>query len=60
MTLSDWTLTEFASAMDIMVREKGLSAERALRAMGLMENLAVESLHVLTPTRADYNRARHC
>jgi uncharacterized protein len=58
LTISDWTLTEFASAMGIKVREKGLSADRALKATGLMENLAMESLHVLTPTRADYTRAR--
>lgn len=55
--ISDWTLTEFASAMGIKVRSKSLKPERARRAVELMQALAADSLQVFTPTRADYGAA---
>lgn len=57
LAISDWTLTEFASAMGIKVRDKGLKAEQAKRANALMEKLATDSLRVFTPTRSDYGKA---
>lgn len=57
LAISDWTLAEFASAMGIKVRDKGLKAEQAYKACALMEKLAADSLKVFTPTRSDYARA---
>ncbi|MDB5970676.1 MAG: twitching motility protein PilT [Hydrocarboniphaga sp.] len=57
LAISDWTLTEFASAMGIKVRDKGLKAGQAHKACALMEKLAADSLKVFTPTRGDYSRA---
>lgn len=57
LAISDWTLTEFASAMGIKVRDKGLKPDQARKACALMQQLATGSLRVLTPTRHDYSRA---
>lgn len=57
LAISDWTLTEFASAMGIKVRDKGLKANQAKRACSLMEKLAEESFKVFTPTRMDFRKA---
>lgn len=57
LTISDWTLTEFASAMGLKVRSKHLKAEHARHAQNLLESLATESFQVHTPTRDDYVRA---
>lgn len=54
LAISDWTLTEFASAMGIKVREKNLKPALARKACELMNALAAESLQVFTPTRADH------
>ena len=57
LTISDWTLTEFASAMGIKVRDKGLKPDQARSACTLMDKLAADSLKVVTPTRSDYSKA---
>jgi len=57
LAISDWTLTEFASAMGIKVRDKGLKPDQAQKACDLMEKLAADSFKVFTPTRSDYGRA---
>lgn len=57
LAISDWTLTEFASAMGIKVRDKGLKPDQAHKACALMENLATDSLKVITPTHRDYGKA---
>ncbi len=57
LAISDWTLTEFASAMGIKVRSKSLKPDFARRAGGLMQSLAADSLQVFTPARADYAAA---
>lgn len=57
LAISDWTMTEFASAMGIKVREKGLKPDQARKACALMKKLAADSLRVFTPTRRDYGKA---
>ncbi len=57
LAISDWTLTEFASAMGIKVRDKGLKPDQARKACSLMGELVADSLKVFTPTRSDYRRA---
>jgi predicted nucleic acid-binding protein len=57
LAISDWTMTEFASAMGIKVRDKGLKPDQARKASSLMQGLATDSLEVFTPTRSDYRKA---
>lgn len=57
LAISDWTLTEFASAMGIKVRDKGLKPDEARKACALMTKLAADSLKVFTPTRSDYSKS---
>jgi predicted nucleic acid-binding protein len=57
LAVSDWTLTEFASALGIKVREKQLQPDQARKAVALLEKLAADSLRVFTPSRADFHRA---
>lgn len=59
LAISDWTLTEFASALGIKVRIKGLSALQARTAYALLDKLAKDSFQTFTPSRADYSRAGH-
>lgn len=55
--ISDWTLTEFSSAMGIKVRDKGLKSDQARKACALMDQLARNSFRVITPTRPHFSRA---
>jgi uncharacterized protein len=57
LSISAWTLTEFASAMGIKVREKGLNAAQAQAACKLLQQLSSESFRVFTPTRSAFERA---
>lgn len=57
LSISEWTLTEFASALGLKVRSKLLKLTQARDAQKLFEKLAAQSLHVHVPTRADYLRA---
>ncbi len=57
LAISDWTLTEFASAIGIKVRDKGLKSDQARRSCALVQNLADESLKVFTPSHADFRKA---
>lgn len=59
LAISDWTLTEFASAMGIKVRDKRLKPDEAHKACVLMSQLAADSLKVFTPTRSDYNKSAY-
>ena len=57
LSISEWTLTEFASALGLKVRTKMLELDQARQAQKLFEKLATQSFHVHVPTRADYVRA---
>ena len=57
LAISAWTLTEFASAMGIKVRDKGLKPEQAQTACALMQKLQFDCLRVFTPTRSAFERA---
>ena len=57
LSISEWTLTEFASALGLKVRTKMLELDQARQAQSLFEKLAADSFHVHVPTRADYVRA---
>ena len=57
LLISEWTLTEFASALGLKVRTKLLQLDQAREAQKVFEKLAAQSLHVHVPTRADYVRA---
>lgn len=57
LAISAWTLTEFASAMGIKVRDKKLIPEQAKTACALMQKLQLDSLRVFTPTRSAFERA---
>ena len=55
--ISEWTLSEFSSALGLKVRTKHLQPDQARNAQKLLERLAAQSLHVHVPTRADYIQA---
>jgi uncharacterized protein len=57
LTISDWTLVEFASAVGRKVRDKALKAAQAQQACKLMNQTAEDSLQIVVPTRAAYSRA---
>lgn len=57
LCISEWTLTEFASALGLKVRAKHLQPDQARNAQKLLEKLAAQSFHVHVPTRADYVQA---
>jgi predicted nucleic acid-binding protein len=54
LAISDWTLSEFSSALGLKVRAKALKAAQAQMAEDLLARLATDSLQVLTPGRTDY------
>jgi predicted nucleic acid-binding protein len=57
MATSDWAVVEFASAMGLQVRSKGLKEGLATQAIGLLNSLAADSLHVATPSRGAFVQA---
>ena len=54
LAISEWTVTEFASALGLKVRAKALRAEQARAAFHIFRKLIDASFQVLTPTRADF------
>jgi uncharacterized protein len=57
LTISDWTVTEFASALSIKLRSGNLSADHRAAALSAFTRLAAETLLVLPVTRQDFRGA---
>lgn len=51
LMISDWVVTEFASALSIKIRMDQLSVEDRAKAVGLFTRLKAESLMVVPITR---------
>jgi predicted nucleic acid-binding protein len=58
LTISDWIVTEFASALSIKLRTGTLRAQDRAAALTTFTRLAAESLRVLQVTRKDFRAAR--
>ena len=54
LAISEWTVTEFVSALGLKVRAKALRPEQARAAFQILRKLIDASFQVLTPTRADF------
>jgi uncharacterized protein len=57
MTISDWSLVEFASALGVRVRQKGLKQGQAVKAQERLGATASECFTTVSPSRAAYVRA---
>jgi predicted nucleic acid-binding protein len=57
LAISDWTETEFASALSIKLRAGHLSPEHRAASLASFSQLAAESLRVLPVTRTDFRLA---
>ncbi|MBM3554196.1 MAG: type II toxin-antitoxin system VapC family toxin [Alphaproteobacteria bacterium] len=55
--ISDWCLTEFASALGMKQRERRLSRVDGERAAALMKTIAKDVFRIVLPNRADYSLA---
>jgi predicted nucleic acid-binding protein len=58
IAVSEWTLTEFASAMGLKVRARELTRDTARAAQSLLERRSSESFRVLTPESPDFALAK--
>jgi predicted nucleic acid-binding protein len=57
LTISDWTATEFASALSIKLRTGALGAEHRAAALSAFTRLCAESVRTLAVTREDFRAA---
>jgi predicted nucleic acid-binding protein len=57
LTISDWTTTEFASALAIKLRTGALGADHRAAALSAFTRLCVESLRTLPVEREDFRAA---
>lgn len=57
LTISDWTTTEFASALSMKLRTGALSADHRAAALSAFTSLCVESLRTLPVEREDFRAA---
>jgi uncharacterized protein len=57
LTISDWTVTEFASALSMKLRTGALNADHRAAALSAFTRLCVESLRTLPVAREDFRAA---
>ena len=57
LTISDWTATEFASALSIKLRTASLGAAHRAAALSAFTRLSAESFRVLPVVREDFRGA---
>jgi uncharacterized protein len=57
LTISDWTVTEFASALSMKLRTGALNADHRADALSAFTRLCAESLRTLPATREDFRAA---
>lgn len=57
LTISDWTATEFASALSMKLRTGALGADHRAAALSAFTRLCVESLRTLPVAREDFRAA---
>jgi predicted nucleic acid-binding protein len=57
LTISDWTVTEFASALSMKLRTGALNADHRADALSAFTRLCAESLRTLPVTREDFRSA---
>ena len=57
LTISDWTVTEFASALSIKLRTGSLGAQDRAAALSTFTRLSAETFRVLQVTREDFRAA---
>jgi uncharacterized protein len=57
LTISDWTMTEFASALSIKLRTDALGAEDRAAALSAFTRLCAESFATLAVERDDFRAA---
>jgi predicted nucleic acid-binding protein len=57
LTLSDWTVAEFASALGVQFRTRSLTRMQATAAWSELWRHVLESFAVLTPTHQDFDLA---
>jgi uncharacterized protein len=57
LTISDWTVTEFASALSMKLRTGALNADHRAAALSAFTRLCAESLRTLPVAREDFRAA---
>jgi uncharacterized protein len=57
LTISDWTVTEFASALSMKLRTGGLGADHRAAVLSTFTRLCAESLRTLPVAREDFRAA---